>query len=88
MKFKIGERYFAGTLTKRSQLCKTKQFFKKIPQHKESSQHKDKIDKFFKLYLAFRTFDCIRHHSISSAFKNMCFKKGRRCCRKKLQKVK
>ena len=82
MKFKIAERYFAGTLTKRSQLCKTKQFFKKIP------QHKDKIDKFFKLYLTFRTFDCIRHHSISSAFKNMCFKKGRRCCRKKLEKVK
>ena len=75
MKFKIAERYFAGTLSKRSQLCKTKQFFKKIPQHKESSQHKDKIDKFFKLYLAFRTSDCIRHHSISSAFKNMCFKK-------------
>ena len=25
--------------------------------------------------LAFRIFDSIRHHSISSAFKNMCFGK-------------
>ena len=79
MKFKIAERYFAGTLTKRSQLCKTKQFFKKIP------QHKDKIDKFFKLYLTFRTFDCIRHHSISSAFKNM-FQEGQEMLSKKVTK--
>ena len=38
--------------------------------------------------LAFRVFGSIRHHSISSAFKNRCFGKGRICCRKKLQKVK
>ena len=38
--------------------------------------------------LAFRIFDSVRQHSISSAFKNMCFGKGRRCCREKLQKVK
>ena len=29
MLFKIVERYYTVTLTKRSQLCKTKQFFKK-----------------------------------------------------------
>ena len=33
--------------------------------------------------LCFRIFDSIRHHSISSAFKNMCFGKGR----KQLQKL-
>ena len=38
--------------------------------------------------LGFRIFDSKRHHSISSAFKNMCFEKGRRCCQKQLQKVK
>ena len=37
--------------------------------------------------LAFRIFDSIRHQFISSAFKNMCFGKGRRFSRKKLQKV-
>ena len=30
MEFKIVERYYPATLTKRSQLCKAKQFFKKI----------------------------------------------------------
>ena len=40
------------------------------------------------LPLAFMTFDSIRHQSILSAFKNMCFGKGRRCCPKKLKKVK
>ena len=29
MEFKIVERYYPVTLTKRSQLCKAKQFFKK-----------------------------------------------------------
>ena len=38
--------------------------------------------------LGFRIFDSKRHHSISSAFKNMCFEKGRRGCKKQLQKVK
>ena len=38
--------------------------------------------------LAFRIFGSIRHHPISSAFRNMCFRKGRRCQSKKLQKVK
>ena len=33
-------------------------------------------------------FDSIRLRYISGAFKNMCFWKGRRFCRKKLQKVK
>ena len=37
--------------------------------------------------LAFRIFGSIRHQFISSAFKNMCFGKGRRFSRKKLQKV-
>ena len=36
--------------------------------------------------LPFRIFDSIRHHSISSAFKSMCFGKGRRCCGKKVTK--
>ena len=30
MEFKTVERYYTVTLTKRSQLCKTNQFFKKI----------------------------------------------------------
>ena len=30
MEFKIVERYYPVTLTKQSQLCKTKQFLKKI----------------------------------------------------------
>ena len=30
MEFKIVEHYYPVTLTKRSQLCKAKQFFKKI----------------------------------------------------------
>ena len=38
--------------------------------------------------LACRIFDSIRHHSILSAFKNMCFGKGRICCRKKVAKCK
>ena len=38
--------------------------------------------------LAFRIFDSISHHSILGAFKNMCLRKGKRFCRKKLQKVK
>ena len=38
--------------------------------------------------LAFRIFDSIRHHSILSAFKNMCFGKGRRCRGKKVTKSK
>ena len=41
MEFEIIEGYYTVTLTKRLQLCKTKQFFKKI------WWHKDKIDKFF-----------------------------------------
>ena len=36
--------------------------------------------------LTFRIFDSIRHHSSSSAFKNMCFWKGRRCCWKNVTK--
>ena len=38
--------------------------------------------------LPFRIFDSIRHHSISSAFKSMCFGKGRRCCGQKVTKSK
>ena len=38
--------------------------------------------------LAFKIFDSIRDHSISSAFKNMGFQKGRRCYRKKVTKSK
>ena len=34
--------------------------------------------------LTSRIFDSIRHYSISSAFKDMCFGKGRRCCGKKV----
>ena len=30
MEFKMAEHYYPATLTKRSQLCKAKQFFKKI----------------------------------------------------------
>ena len=37
--------------------------------------------------LAFRIFDSVRHHSISSTFKNICSEKGRRC-RKKVTKSK
>ena len=35
-----------------------------------------------------RIFDSIRHHSILSAFKDMGFEKGRRCCQKKVTKSK
>ena len=38
--------------------------------------------------LVFRIFDSIRQHSVSSAFKNMRFGNGRRCCRKKVAKSK
>ena len=37
--------------------------------------------------LAFRIFDTVRHHSILSAFKNMCFRKGRNV-EKKIRKNK
>ena len=47
MEFKIVERHYTVTLTKRSQLCKIKQFFKKIRSDKDNWQHKDKIDTFF-----------------------------------------
>ena len=47
MEFKIVERYYTITPTKRSQLRKTEQFIKKIRQHKDSWHHKDKSDKFF-----------------------------------------
>ena len=47
MEFKIVERYYPVTLTKRSQLCKAKQFLKKLRYHKDSRQHKNKIDNFF-----------------------------------------
>ena len=43
---------------------------------------KIKLRSSLTLYLAFRIFESIRHHSISGAFKNMCFRKGRRCYRK------
>ena len=36
--------------------------------------------------LAFIILDSIRHHSISSSFKNMCFGKGTRCPRKNCKK--
>ena len=44
---KIVECYYPVTLTKRSQLCKAKQFFKKIWLHKDNRQHRNKTDKFF-----------------------------------------
>ena len=46
MEFKIVGRYYPVTLTKRSQLCKAKQFFKRFG-NKDNRQHKNKIDKFF-----------------------------------------
>ena len=45
MEFKIVQRYYPVTLTKRSQLCKTK--------HKDKWQHKDKTDKFFNVVFGF-----------------------------------
>ena len=47
MEFKIVEQYYPVTQTKRSQLCKAKQFFKKIQQHKGNRQLENKIDQFF-----------------------------------------
>ena len=44
MEFKVVERYYHVTLTKGSQLCKAKQFFKKIRLYKDNRQHKNKID--------------------------------------------
>ena len=69
MEFKIVERYYTITPTKRSQLCKTEQFIKKIRQHKDSWHHKDKTDKSLTLYLTFRIFDSISHHYTLGAFK-------------------
>ena len=45
-------------------------------------------DKDIRTALVFRIFDSIRHHSISSAFKNICFGKGRRYCQKKVTESK
>ena len=47
MQYKIVDHYYPATLTKPSQLCKAKQFFKKIQQLKDNRQHKKKIDNFF-----------------------------------------
>ena len=40
------------------------------------------------LYLAFRIFDSIKHHSILGALGNMCFWNGKKCCQKKVTKNK
>ena len=80
MELEIVKRYYIVTLTKRSQLFKTKL--------KRFGNINIKLTTSFTLYLAFRIFGSIRHHSILGAFKNMCFRKGRKCCQKKLQKVK
>ena len=47
MQFKIVERYFPLTPTKRSRLCKAKQFLKRFGNTEINKQHKNKIDKFF-----------------------------------------
>ena len=48
MEFKIAERYYPVTLTKRSQFCKAKQFFnEKFGNIIDNRQHKNKNDKFF-----------------------------------------
>ena len=54
MEFKIVVRYYPVKLTKRSQICKSKQFYKKIGQHKDNWQHNDKIDKFFNNVFGFQ----------------------------------
>ena len=47
MEYRIAEGYYPVTLTKRVQFWKAKQFYKKIRQHKENRQLKNKIRKFF-----------------------------------------
>ena len=47
MQFKIVERYYPVTPTKRSQLSKAKQFIKRFGNIEINRQHKNKIDKFF-----------------------------------------
>ena len=74
MDLKIVVGYYTVTLTKWSQLCKRKQFFQNI------GKIKIKLTSSLTLYFAFRIFDSIRHHSMLSTFKNMCFRKGRICC--------
>ena len=80
MELEIVKRYYIVTLTKRSQLFKTKL--------KRFGNINIKLTTSLTLYLAFRIFGSIRHHSILGAFKNMCFRKGRKCCQKKVTKSK
>ena len=86
MELEIVKRYYIVTLTKRSQLFKTK--LKRFGNIKITGNINIKLTTSLTLYLAFRIFGSIRHHSILGAFKNMCFRKGRKCCQKKFQKVK
>ena len=76
---------------------KIDKFLPSLPLYLQSQQlkHSNKVLNMFKVnhkdtrtLLACRIFDSIRQHSILSAFRNMCFAKGRICCRKKVTKSK
>ena len=45
MQFKVAERYYPVTLTKRSQVCKAKQFLRRFVNN-NNRQHRNKTDKF------------------------------------------
>ena len=88
MELKIVQRYYSVTITKLSQFCKTKQFLERFGNIKITINREIKLTRSLTIYLAFSIFDSIKDLSIWDTFKNMCFEKGRRCCPKKLQKVK
>ena len=89
MKFKIEWALLSCNTNKTVTTLQNKTIFLKIFANiKITVNIKTKFTSSLTLYLAFRIFDIKRHHLISGALKNMFFGKGRRCCRKKLQKVK
>ena len=53
MEFQIAERYYPVTLTKRSQLCKTKQFWKRFRNTKITGNTKIKLTSSLALYFGF-----------------------------------
>ena len=62
MEFKIIEGYYTVTLTKRLQFVKQNNFLKRF------GDIKIKLTSSLTLYLTFRIFDTLRHHSILGAF--------------------